>query len=256
MSQAKPDRQSESARSRRPDASLLGGIILEHVSKTYLRGSHEVHALSDVSLRIGAGELVVLLGPSGSGKTTMLNLIGAIESSTSGTVTVSGTEVSSLTGGAVTTYRRNTVGFVFQFFNLVPTLTAAENVEVIAELTGDRAGERADAALAEVGLIDRRDHFPAQLSGGEQQRVAIARALVKDTPVLLADEPTGSLDLDTARQILGLLRRTTDDGRTVLLVTHNSAIAELADRVVQLRDGHVAADHRTPAPLPVEEVAW
>ena len=256
MTAAKPDPQSEPPRSGRHEASLDGEIVLQHVSKTYLRGAHEVHALSDVSLGIGAGELVVLLGPSGSGKTTMLNLIGAIESSTSGAVTVSGTDVSGLTGRAVTTYRRNTVGFVFQFFNLVPTLTAAENVEVIAELTGDRAGERADAALAQVGLVDRRDHFPAELSGGEQQRVAIARALVKDAPVLLADEPTGSLDLDTARQILGLLRRATDDGRTVLLVTHNTAIAGLADRVVHLRDGRVAADHWTQAPLPVDEVVW
>ncbi len=253
---AKPGRRSEPLRAVRLDAPRLGEIVLDRVSKTYLRGSHEVHALSDVSLRFDAGELVVLLGPSGSGKTTMLNVIGAIESATSGTVTVSGTEVSSLTGQAVTAYRRSMVGFVFQFFNLVPTLTAAENVEVIAELIGDLAGERADAALAQVGLVDRRDHFPAQLSGGEQQRVAIARALVKDAPVLLADEPTGSLDLDTAKQILGLLRRATDDGRTVLLVTHNSAIAGLADRVVHLRDGRVAADHRPPAPLPVEEVAW
>jgi putative ABC transport system ATP-binding protein len=138
----------------------------------------------------------------------------------------------------------------------VPTLTASENVEVIAELTGSNAGERARSALTQVGLADRADHFPGQLSGGEQQRVAIARALVKDAPVLLADEPTGSLDLETGRQILELLRRTTKSGRTVLIVTHNSAIADVADRVVHLRDGSVADDRRTRDPLPVAQVSW
>jgi putative ABC transport system ATP-binding protein len=235
---------------------LQGTVVLDGVSKTYQRGSHEVHALADVSVGVGAGEFVVLLGPSGSGKTTMLNLIGAIEPITAGTITVAGVDVGSLTGRDLTDFRRNTVGFVFQFFNLVPTLTAAENVEVIAELTGPEGGRRALAALAEVGLADRHDHFPAQLSGGEQQRVAIARALVKDAPVLLADEPTGSLDLDTGKQILSLLRRSTDSGRTVLVVTHNSAIADVADRVVHLRDGSIADDRLVRTPLPVDEVTW
>jgi putative ABC transport system ATP-binding protein len=148
------------------------------------------------------------------------------------------------------------VGVVFQFFNLVPTLTAAENVEVIAELTGPGAGARAVSALTEVGLSARVDHFPGQLSGGEQQRVAIARALVKEPPVILADEPTGSLDLDMGRQILGLLRAAADSGRTVLVVTHNSAIAEIADRVIRLRDGRVAEDCAIDAPRPVAEVSW
>ena len=231
-------------------------VALDGVSKTYERGTHQVHALSDVSLHVGGGELVVLLGPSGSGKTTMLNVIGGIEPVTTGTIDIGGVDVASLTGRELTEYRRTMVGFVFQFFNLVPTLTAAENVEVIAELTGSIAGERARSALAQVGLADRGDHFPAELSGGEQQRVAIARALVKDAPVLLADEPTGSLDLETGRQILGLLRATVDDGRTVMLVTHNSAIGAIADRVVHLRDGRVADDHRIAEPLPVDRVTW
>ncbi len=231
-------------------------VVLDGVSKTYERGTHQVHALTDVSLDVGAGELVVLLGPSGSGKTTMLNIIGGIEAPTAGAVNIGGVDVASLTRRELTEYRRTTVGFVFQFFNLVPTLTASENVEVIAELTGPAAGERARNALAEVGLADRGDHFPGELSGGEQQRVAIARALVKDAPVLLADEPTGSLDLETGRQILGLLRATVDQGRTVVLVTHNSAIGAIADRVIHLRDGRVADDHRTAEPLPVDRVTW
>jgi len=233
-----------------------GRVALVDVSKIYRRGVQDVAALSSISLDVEPGRLVVLLGPSGSGKTTLLNLIGAIEPATSGRITVAGTEVTALAGAAMTEYRRTMVGFVFQFFNLVPTLTAAENVEVIAELTGPGAGARAVAALTEVGLAARVDHFPGQLSGGEQQRVAIARALVKEPPVILADEPTGSLDLDTGRQILGLLRTAADSGRTVLVVTHNSAIAEIADRVIRLRDGRVAEDRTLDRPRPVEEVSW
>ena len=199
---------------------------------------------------------MVLLGPSGSGKTTLLNLIGAIEPPDAGRIEVSGTHVSALAGTALTEYRRTVVGFVFQFFNLVPTLTASENVEVVAELIGPNATERASAALDRVGLADRLHHFPAQLSGGEQQRVAVARALVKDAPVVLADEPTGSLDLDTGKQILGLLRGVADAGRTILLVTHNSAIASIADRVLELRDGQLVDDRHIESPLPVSEVRW
>jgi putative ABC transport system ATP-binding protein len=215
-----------------------------------------VRALREVSLRIDPGEFVVLLGPSGSGKTTLLNVVGTIEPPSSGAVTVSGVDVTELRGSELTEYRRSQVGFVFQFFNLVPTLTASENVEVIAELTGPDASRRAVHALERVGLGDRLDHFPAQLSGGEQQRVAIARALVKNAPVLLTDEPTGSLDLDSGKQILGLLRGAADDGHTVLLVTHNSAIAAIADRVVELGDGEVRDDRRIASPRPVEEVSW
>jgi len=233
-----------------------GSVVLDHVSKTYRRGPSEVHALRDVSMRIDPGEFVVLLGPSGSGKTTLLNVLGTIEPPSSGTVTVSGIDVSDRHGADLTDYRRNQVGFVFQFFNLVPTLTAAENVEVIAELVGAHAHRRAAAALERVGLGDRLDHFPAQLSGGEQQRVAVARALVKEAPVLLTDEPTGSLDLDSGKQVLGLLRRAANDGHTVVLVTHNSAIARIADRIIELGDGQVRNDRRVATPTPVEEVSW
>ena len=233
-----------------------GSVVLDRVSKTYRRGPSEVHALREVSMRIDPGEFVVLLGPSGSGKTTLLNVLGTIEPPSAGTVTVSGIDVSDLRGADLTDYRRNQVGFVFQFFNLVPTLTASENVEVIAELVGADAQRRAAVALEGVGLGDRLDHFPAQLSGGEQQRVAVARALVKEAPVLLTDEPTGSLDLDSGKQVLGLLRRAADDGHTVVLVTHNSAIAQIADRIIELGDGQVRTDRRVAAPTPVEEVSW
>lgn len=249
-----PDRGSPTAHTA---TDLSGGtIVCDLVSKTYVRGTHDVHALVEVSMCIDPGQFVVLLGPSGSGKTTLLNLVGAIEPITAGSIVVGGVDVGSLAGAELTQYRRRQVGFVFQFFNLVPTLTAAENVEVIAELTGPDATSRARAALAEVGLSDRGDHFPGQLSGGEQQRVAIARALVKDAPVLLADEPTGSLDLETGKQVLGLLRESTATGRTVLLVTHNSAIAEIADRIIHLRDGHLAEDRHNATPRPVDKVAW
>ncbi len=242
---------------RPPDTRTNDVVVeLDQVTKTYERGASEVHALTDVSLAVGAGELVVLLGPSGSGKTTLLNILGAIEPATSGRVVVSGVDVTALAGRELDRYRRNQIGFVFQFFNLVPTLTAGENVEVIAELSGPTAGRRSGEALGQVGLAGKVEHFPGQLSGGEQQRVAIARALVKDAPLLLADEPTGSLDLDTGRQILGLLRASADRGGAVLLVTHNSAIADMADRVVQLRDGRIADDRRVAAPVAADEVVW
>lgn len=233
-----------------------GAVLLDGVCKTYQRGQHDVEALAGASIAIDPGEFVVLLGPSGSGKTTLLNLIGGIESATSGTILVDNTDLAQLSERELTAYRRTTIGFVFQFFNLVPTLTAVENVEVIAELTGPNAAARARAALDQVGLTGRANHFPAQLSGGEQQRVAVARALVKDAHVLLADEPTGSLDLETGKQVLAILRESTDRGETVILVTHNSAIAAIADRVIHLRDGHIADDRRNPSPLAVDEVNW
>jgi putative ABC transport system ATP-binding protein len=181
--------------------------VLEGVGKKYGEGSLAVQALLGVDLNIGAGEFVVVLGPSGSGKTTLLNLLGAIESPTAGRLVVAGQDLSTLSTEERTAFRRDGVGFVFQFFNLIPSLTARENVELVLELTGRPGAGRAEAHLERVGLGERLDNFPAQLSGGEQQRVAIARALAKEPPLLLCDEPTGALDVDTARVVLGLLSR-------------------------------------------------
>jgi putative ABC transport system ATP-binding protein len=214
-----------------------------------------VHALKHVDLDIEPGQFVVILGPSGSGKTTLLNLIGGIEAPSEGRLRVAGRDLTSLSRPELTRYRREHVGFVFQFFNLVPTLTALENVQLVGELAGE--GERSAAALADVGLADRLERFPSELSGGEQQRVAIARALVKRPRLLLCDEPTGSLDLDSGRQVLALLHRASrEEGRTVIVVTHNSAIAKSADRVVRMGSGEVVADEVQDAPLSPEEVVW
>jgi putative ABC transport system ATP-binding protein len=239
------------ARSGFPAVGLAG------VSKRYGEGATAVDALAGVSLVVWPGEFVVLLGPSGSGKTTLLNVVGGIEQATSGTVTIAGTNLAGLRREELTRYRRDRVGFVFQFFNLVPTLTALENVQLLAEVTGANAEARARDALGRVGLGPVAERFPGELSGGQQQRVAIARALVKEPPLLLCDEPTGSLDLETGRQVLAVLRDLAREGHhTVLLVTHNSAISRMADRVVRLRSGHVAGDELVAAPVEAEELDW
>jgi putative ABC transport system ATP-binding protein len=226
-------------------------------TKRYGAGAVAVDALREVDLEVMPGEFVVILGPSGSGKTTLLNVIGGIEEATSGRVMVAGTDIATLDADDLTTYRRDRVGFVFQFFNLVPTLTALENVQLLAEVTGSDAEARSRAALARVGLADIADRFPGQLSGGQQQRVAIARALVKEPPMVLCDEPTGSLDLDTGRQILAVLRDLAREGHhTVLLVTHNSAIAHMADRVVRLHSGTIASDERVEYPVEAAELEY
>jgi putative ABC transport system ATP-binding protein len=232
-------------------------VMLKDVWKTYGEGATAVHALKGVDLEVAPGEFTVILGPSGSGKTTLLNLIGAIDDATEGAVTVEGIDLTGLDTDDRVAFRRSTVGFIFQFFNLIPTLTAAENVELVAELTGGDAAERASLVLAQVGLAERADHFPSQLSGGEQQRVAIARALVKDPPILLCDEPTGELDFETGRMILGLLRRLNrETGQTVLLVTHNAAVGDMADRVLRLRSGEIVEDRLNPAPVEAEVLQW
>ncbi len=240
----------------RADTAAPPAIHARDLTKTYGEGTTAVHALTGVTFEIPAGEFVVLLGPSGSGKTTMLNVVGALDAPTSGSLQVMDTALSDMDDGQRTRYRLSTIGFVFQFFNLVPTLTALENVELLAEITGQRARIRSQESLAQVGLGTRMDHFPGQLSGGEQQRVSIARALVKDVPLLLCDEPTGALDIDTGKRILRVLRDTTTLGHTVLLVTHNSEIARMADRVLRLRDGELVADEPHASPVAPEDLQW
>ena len=230
-------------------------IVLRGATKTYGEGEIAVHALRGVDLRIWPEEFVVLLGPSGSGKTTLLNLIGGIEPPSGGGIEVSGQDVTALDEEGRTRFRRETVGFIFQFFNLIPTLTALENVQLVAELSG--GPDRSEEMLERVGLGDRLDHFPAQLSGGEQQRVAVARALSTGPRVLLGDEPTGALDLETGRTVLGLLHELSHEmHQTVLLVTHNASIARMADRVLRMRDGTIIADERNPEPLAAEALEW
>ena len=225
------------------------------VSRIFRMGEVEVAALAEVELDIASGEVVVVLGPSGSGKSTLLNLIGGIDRPTGGHLHFGSTDLTDLSDSELTDYRREKVGFVFQFFNLVPTLTAYENVLSACELVDEPldAGE----ALAMVGLSERADHFPSQLSGGEQQRVAIARALAKRPQVLLAEEPTGSLDLEMSRQVLGVLQRLNrEQGLTILLITHNSAITGIADRSVRLASGRVAEVKANESPLPAAKVSW
>jgi putative ABC transport system ATP-binding protein len=220
-------------------------------------GQIEVPALREITLEVPKGELVVFLGPSGSGKTTLLNIIGGLDSPTSGRVVIGGVDITDYNEAQLTRSRRTQTGFVFQFFNLVPTLTALENVQLVAELTGPDGRKRSVEVLERVGLGDRLDHFPGQLSGGEQQRVSIARGLVKDPDLVLADEPTGSLDVETGTGILRLLRQTVEDGRrTVITVTHNSQIARVAHRVIELRDGQVVGVTANPNPADPDDLKW
>ena len=243
-------------------AEAAGSLLLEmrDVSKVYETGQVEIRALDGVSLAFQGGELVVALGPSGSGKTTLLNLVGGLDRPTAGTIRYGGTDITRLSDGDLGRFRRDHIGFVFQFFNLIPTLTARENVEFAAELVSHdsrQTEERVRELLRLVGLEERADHFPSQLSGGEQQRVAIARAMAKDPNILLCDEPTGNLDFRTGQQILGLLQKlTSEQGKTCVLVTHNTAIAAVGTRVVRLRDGRVQSDERNASPLPASEVEW
>ena len=237
-------------------AGPRGGVCLRGVGKTYGEGSATTRALQDVDLDIPAGEFAAILGPSGSGKTTLLNVIGGIESADAGTIVVAGQDISGRLPRDLGGYRRSHVGFVFQFFNLIPTLTALENVQVITELTG--RGHRGAAAelLAAVGMSDHVDRFPAQLSGGEQQRVSIARALVTNPDLLLADEPTGALDAETGRRVLQVLQQTSRAGRGVLIVTHNESVAEIADHVIRMRDGQIASSQRNATPADAATIRW
>ncbi len=227
---------------------------LQGISKRYQMGAGEVRALDDVTLDIYQGEFLVVLGPSGSGKTTLLNLLGGIDTPTSGQLLVDGRDIAAFDDGQLTQYRRHQVGFIFQFFNLIPTLTALENVEFAAELVEARGAKE---VLAVVGLEGRADHFPSELSAGEQQRVAVARALVTNPPLVLCDEPTGNLDEETGKRVLGLMRRLArEQNKTFVLVTHNSVIGDMADRVVRLRDGRIAAVQVNETPAAPEELHW
>ncbi len=234
-----------------------GGVRLRGVSKTYGEGAAAVAALRDVDLDISAGEFVAILGPSGSGKTTLLNLIGGIESADRGTIVVAEQDISRHRPRDLGAFRREHVGFVFQFFNLISTLTAHENVQVVMELTGRGNSSRVPDLLAAVGLSDRAAHFPAQLSGGEQQRVSIARALATDPDLLLADEPAGALDVATGCRVLELLQQTSRaTGCGVIMVTHNEATAEIADHVVRMRDGAIVSADRNASPADAATIRW
>ena len=230
-------------------------VEFRDVRKVYQMGEVEVAAADGLNFDIERGELAVVVGPSGSGKTTLLNMLGGMDEPTSGTIMLDGREVSAFSEKELTYYRRYEIGFVFQFYNLVQNLTALENVELASQICTDPL----DAAevLREVGLGDRMNNFPAQLSGGEQQRVAIARALAKNPKLLLADEPTGALDYNTGKAILKLLQDTCwNTGKTVVLITHNSAFCDIADRVIRIREGRVASVTTNDHPLSADVLEW
>lgn len=230
-------------------------IEFRDVIKAYGQGEAKIHALDGASFSVERGELAIILGASGAGKTTALNILGGMDGATSGTVRVDGRDISSASENNLVDYRRTDVGFVFQFYNLVPNLTALENVELAAQICPDSL----DAAqtLAKVGLAERMDNFPAQLSGGEQQRVAIARALAKNPKLLLCDEPTGALDYQTGKQILQLLQDTCrNEGITVIIITHNSALAPMADRLIRFKSGQVTSEELQENPVPIAQIEW
>lgn len=230
-------------------------VKLENVSKIYGTGEVKIVAVDGISFEIAKGEFVVIVGPSGAGKTTVLNILGGMDKPTSGKIYVDGRNIAGYSGRQLTSYRREDIGFVFQFYNLVPNLTALENVELALQI----CREPLDAAtvLAEVGLKGRFGNFPAQLSGGEQQRVSIARALAKNPKLLLCDEPTGALDYQTGKAILKLLQdMCREKGMTVIVITHNSALTPMADKVIRIKNGKVSDTIRNAHPTPVEEIEW
>ena len=230
-------------------------VTLEKVYKRYIMGDITIEAARGMSFEIEKGELAIIVGPSGSGKTTILNILGGMDTCDEGRIVVDGKEIQNYNRKRLMQYRRQDIGFVFQFYNLIPNLTASENVELAAQISKDFIP--AAKILQEVGLGERLDNFPAQLSGGEQQRVAIARALAKQPKLLLCDEPTGALDYNTGKMILKLLQDTChEQGMTVIIVTHNTAITPMADRVIHMRNGEVTGVVRNHQPLPVEEIEW
>jgi putative ABC transport system ATP-binding protein len=238
-----------------PRAGDSAVFVARGLTKTYHMGTTEVHALRGVDLGIDAGEFIVLLGPSGSGKSTLLNILGGLDTPTSGEVRFLEHELSSADEAELTRYRREHVGFVFQFYNLIPSLTARENVALVTDISEHPMAP--EEALEWVGLSERLDHFPSQLSGGEQQRVAIARAVVKRPDVLLCDEPTGALDYETGKLVLEVIARINNDlGTTAMVITHNAAIAGMADRVLKLGNGRIVGETRPERKLTPSEISW
>ncbi|MFT8414168.1 MAG: ABC transporter ATP-binding protein [Oenococcus oeni] len=230
-------------------------IQVKNEFKRYKMGEIEIVANDDLSFEAERGKLTVILGPSGAGKSTILNILGGMDSPTEGKVIVDGTDIAVFNEKQLTEYRRQDIGFVFQFYNLIPNLTAKENVELASSVV--KSGLDASEVLKDVGLEKRLDNFPSQLSGGEQQRVAIARALVKNPKMLLCDEPTGALDYETGKQILNLLQSASQTySKTVLLITHNSAIAKMADRVIRINDPKVASVQDNSKPIPISDIKW
>ena len=230
-------------------------LTVNNLSKSYQMGQVEVKALKNASFFVEQGEFVVILGPSGSGKSTLLNILGGMDQPTTGTVSLREEEITSYNEKQLTAYRRNRVGFVFQYYNIMANLTAQENVELATEIS--QKPLPVDEVLNAVGLLDRKDHFPSQLSGGEQQRVSIARAVAKNPEILLCDEPTGALDFNTGISILSLLRTVNRNmGKTVILITHNQDIALMADRVIKMRSGEIIENDTNSNPIAVEDIKW
>jgi putative ABC transport system ATP-binding protein len=230
-------------------------LQLSGVGKKYKVGSIEIDALKDVSFSLDVGELVVVLGSSGAGKTTLLNLLGGMDRATSGEIIVDGKKITSLDSRGLTLYRRSDVGFVFQFYNLMPNLTALENVEIAVEICKNHLDP--EEVLKGVGLGERLNNFPSNLSGGEQQRVSIARAVAKNPKLLLCDEPTGALDYETGKKILKLLYDVSrSHNRLVIIVTHNSALKDMADKVIHIKSGQIESVEVNPSPKPIEEIEW
>ena len=230
-------------------------VKLKDITKVYHMGEVEIRAADNINFSIKKGEFVVIVGPSGAGKTTVLNILGGMDTATGGTLTVDGKDITAYDSRQLTGYRRDDIGFVFQFYNLIPNLTALENVELALQICKNPLD--AKTVLSEVGLKDRLGNFPAQLSGGEQQRVSIARALAKNPKLLLCDEPTGALDYQTGKAILKLLQdMCREKGMTVIVITHNSALTPMADRVIKIKNGKVSRMTLNDNPTPVEEIEW
>lgn len=230
-------------------------VKLENITKIYHMGEVEVRAVDGIDFSIQKGEFVVIVGPSGAGKTTVLNILGGMDTASGGRITVDGQDITKYSERQLTGYRRDDIGFVFQFYNLIPNLTALENVEMALQICRNPLDAR--AVLKEVGLEERMDNFPAQLSGGEQQRVSIARALAKNPKLLLCDEPTGALDYNTGKAILKLLQEMCrEKGMTVIVITHNSALAPMADRLIKIKNGKVSSMKVNENPISIDEIEW